>query len=283
MVLPPISMAELELLDTTIRDGELSPTFNPGFDQRMQIAQGLDRAGIDIIELASTDDDEQRRSQSREIATSLKSARACCISQISADHIEIARGVLDGAEQARIHLYLDAKRVHDMVDSEQARIDAIEAVSRSIASARNFFPEVQFSPQDATRCEPDSLFSLIDAAIAAGARIINISDTTGTATPAMIAELLSRLRNSVPQIEQSTLSLHAHNHLGRAVDNVFKAIDCGVRQIEGTVNGVGPAGGNTDLLDVLHRLQTNSQGRNLPVNATPGKIQELARQPCFTG
>lgn len=279
----PTSMADLELLDTTIRDGELSPAFNPDFEQRMQIAQSLDRAGIDIVELASTEDDEQRRNESREIATSLKNARACCISQISANHIEIARGILDGVEQARIHLYLDAKRVHHMANSEQASFDAIEAVSQSISRARNLFPEVQFSPQDATRCEADSLCSLIAAAVAAGARIINISDTTGTATPALIAELLSRLRESVPQIDQATLSLHAHNHLGRAVDNVINAIDCGVRQIEGTVNGVGPAGGNTDLLEVLSRLQTSSQAMSSQVNADPGKIRELAQQPCFTG
>jgi 2-isopropylmalate synthase len=274
-------MARLELLDTTIRDGELSPAFNPSFEQRIQIAQALDRAGIDIVELASTADDGQSRSESRQIAARLKTARACCISQVSAEHIEIARGVLDGAEQPRIHLYLDAGRVHGMAKSDADRIDAVDTVSQAITMARNYIPEVQFSPQDATRCEQDSLFALIAAAIAAGAQVINISDTTGTATPALIANLLNRVREAVPEIEQTTLSLHAHNHLRRATDNVFSAIDFGVRQIEGTINGVGPAGGNTNLNEVVYRIGTDPRAKSLRLKTSLDLLQAVAQESCF--
>lgn len=247
----------------------------------MQIAQTLDLAGIDIVELASTADDEQRRSESSEIACSLVNARACCVSQISDDHIEIARKILNGAEQPRIHLYLDAKRVHGMTKSKQAGIDATEAVSSAVTAARKFFPEVQFSPQDATRCDQNSLLTLITAAVNAGANIINISDTTGTATPDLITKLFAGLRESVCGIDQSVLALHAHNHEGRASDNVMTAIDCGIRQVEGTIHGVGPAGGNTNLIDVLQRLETNPPQQNLRFNADLDRLQELARHPCF--
>jgi 2-isopropylmalate synthase len=272
-------MAELELLDTTIRDGELSPAFNPDPGQRMQIARALDAAGVDIIEIASSADSEQRLGESKRIARSLEHARACCISEIGDRHIEIARAVLDGAREPRIHLYLDARRVHRLAAGGGEKKDILDQVSAAIRNARNHFPEVQFSPQDATRADRASLFELAGAAIEAGAQVINISDTTGSATPALIEQLFSGLSNAVEESAETRLSLHAHNHEGRAVDNLCTAIGHGASQVEGTINGVGPAGGNTDLIEVVDRLGETACAR---LRADCNKLRLLAKLPVFS-
>ncbi len=272
-------MADLILLDTTIRDGELSPDFKPKASERLEIAEALDGANVDVIELASTADNAQRRSDSSKIARGLKNATACCIAQLSAQDIDIAKEVLVGARNPRIHLYLDAKRVHAIEKSESEKRAIIDLVSATIKSACKVFPEVQFSPQDATRADRSSLFVLAAAAIDAGAQTINISDTTGTATPGQIKELFTALSESVPESNDIVLSLHAHNHLKRSTQNALAAISHGVRQIEGTINGVGPAGGNTDLIDVVQQLDNNKKAA---IYVKLRRLQELANAPRFS-
>jgi 2-isopropylmalate synthase len=174
---------------------------------------------------------------------------------LSPEHLQTARAFLDGIEKARIHLYLDRKRMSQIESDSSEAGEILDQMSELIAASKTVFPEVEFSPQDATRFEFDTLARVVEVALVAGASIISISDTVGTATPEHICNLFQALNAKVPGLDSVTLSLHAHNHEGRAVENVLAAIDCGVAQIEGTINGVGPAGGNTDLLDVVAKLE----------------------------
>ena len=264
-------MAELLLFDTTLRDGEQCGEFNPDFEQRLEIALALDRSGVDIVELASSADDESRLADSARIAGRLENAVACCLTTVEEAEIETAKAVLADAARPRIHLYLDAKRVHAMRDSRNDRQAAIDAVGAAINSARDRFEQVQFSPQDASRAAPESLRELAACALAAGAQTFSIADTVGTATPQHMGELFDRVRDLFSGHRDALLAIHAHNHRGNAVANVLTAIDHGVRQVEGTIGGIGPSGGNTDLLEVLARLPAGQRR----ISIRPESLQKL--------
>ena len=250
-----MNLRHVSFLDTTLRDGELSPSFNPSPEQRANIAKLLESAGVPVIELASTEDDAESLAQSRQIALDMNSSTVCCISQLHPDHLQTARTFLEKIEKGRIHLYLDSKRMRQIETFPKKAGEILDQMSELIYTAKTEFPEVEFSPQDATRFELDTLTEVVESALVAGANIINISDTVGTATTEHIRNLFQALNANVPNLDSKILSLHAHNHEGRAVENALAAIECGVTQIEGTINGVGPAGGNTDLLDIVAKLE----------------------------
>lgn len=256
-------MTRIRLLDTTLRDGELAPEFKPAPDERAAIANALDAAGMDVIELASTADGEAEFAVSKGIAQGLVRATVCCIAPIGERELERAGTFLDGIARSRIHFYLDARGVRRLeadTDFHDRTLASIEAV---IGVARREFAEVEFSPQDATRTDTRTLVEILSVAVAAGATIINISDTTGTATPRSVGRLFDRLHESVAAADTVAWSLHGHNHRGRAAENALAAIARGVVQIEGTINGVGPAGGNTNLVEVAELLTAagDSEGR----------------------
>jgi 2-isopropylmalate synthase len=168
-----------------------------------------------------------------------------------------------------------------MKDNESDRQSTLAMVQSTIKAARNYFAEVEFSPQDATRTDSASLAQLTATAVSAGAQIINISDTTGTATADEIKNLIAVLFEAVPDLSSTLLSLHGHNHFKRATNNALTAISHGVRQIEGTINGVGPAGGNTDLIDVVEQLSRPGKNRDAVFAADSHLLQALGNQTCF--
>ena len=243
------------LFDTTLRDGELSPAFSPSPAERSSIAGLLDSAGVSVIELASTDDSAESLAQSLRIASKIETSTVCCLSRLNPEHFQIAKSFLDNIEGGRIHLYLDSKSMRQVESSAEQAEEILSRLSELISTARTAIPEVEFSPQDATRFRFETLARVIEVAVAAGAGIVSISDTVGTATSEHIRNLFGFLSANVTDLDTVTLSLHAHNHEGRAVENALAAIECGVTQIEGTVNGVGPAGGNTDLLRLVSALE----------------------------
>lgn len=257
-------MKRIQLFDTTLRDGELSPDFNPTAAQRLEIALGLEAAGVDVIELASAADDAERLAASRRIAAQLQSATVCCIARLGETELDISRIFCAGLQRTRIHIYLDSKSIREMPRQPRISDEILRRIERVVGAAADSFAQVEFSPQDATRTDIETLAAVLAPAIAAGAGIVNISDTTGSSTPETIDSLFAQLHDRVPGLGQVLLSLHGHNHLRRAVDNAVVAIDCGVSQIEGTLNGVGPAGGNTDLLALAEILcAANPEGQKL--------------------
>lgn len=270
----------VHFFDTTLRDGEQSHSFNPSSNQRADLAKLLEAAGVSVIELVSTEQDAESLAQSRQIAMGLNSSTVCCLSQLNPGDLQTARTFLDDVEKARIHLYLDRKRMCQIESDPSEAGEILNQMSELIAAAKTEFPEVEFSPQDATRFGFDTLSRVVEVALVAGADIISISDTVGTSTPEHIRNLFQALSASVPDLNSVTLSLHAHNHEGRAVENVLAAIECGVTQIEGTINGVGPAGGNTDLLCVVAKLEDMEEYDLGELN--PGSLRAIGAEFAFT-
>lgn len=252
-------MNRIGFLDTTLRDGELSPDFSPSAAERLRIARALEDAGVDVIELASTADDEERFADSKRIAGRLQRSTVCCIAPIGDSDLEKARAFLDGLPRPRIHLYLDARSIRALEADADLREQTFASMAAIIGRARRELAEVEFSPQDATRTDSRTLAKVLRVALDAGATVVNISDTTGTATPREIASLFDSLSASLEDSGEANWSLHGHNHRGRAADNALAALQRGAVQIEGTINGVGPAGGNTNLIDVAAMIKADER------------------------
>ena len=274
-------MTPIRIFDTTLRDGELSPDFRPQIDERREIAATLDAAGVDVIELAYTDDGDERLAESKTIAAGIERARVCCLAQLSESDLLRAREFFDGIANSRLHLYLDAHRIRALGSDAGLEAEILALMAALIGEAGEHFTEVEFSPQDATRTDRRILAKIVAAAIDAGAEVVSISDTVGSARPLEIEQIFAALRGEVASLDTAELSLHAHDHLGRAVDNALAAIAVGVVQIEGTIGGVGPAGGNTDLLELLRRATRDERLAARVAHIDVDKLETLGSRALF--
>ena len=274
-------MQRIRLFDTTLRDGELSPHFRPAADERLEIALTLDAAGIDVIELAYADDGDARLAESKDIAMRLEKAVPCILSPLNEEGLARARAFIDGIGRARLHLYLDARRIRALESDPGLEKEIFAEMGALIGEARRHVDELEFSPQDATRTGQATLVKVVAAGIGAGADIISISDTTGTAMPQEVEGIFAALRKSIAGLDSAVLALHAHNHQGRATQNSLAAIRAGALQIEGTVGGVGPAGGNTDLVSVLRTARQDEGLSDRVAHVDFDKLEGLHAQPLF--
>jgi 2-isopropylmalate synthase len=252
---PPEGMASMNshpivFLDTTLRDGEQSPGCSMNMQEKLRMAHALEALGVDIIEagfaIASDGDSSAIKAISREI-------RRPCIGSMARAHradIEAAARALEGASRSRIHIVLASSDLHLEYKLKITRAEALDRAATSVGLASRLVDEVEFSPEDTTRSDPDFLCQMISTVIEAGATIVNLPDTVGYCVPAEYAALFETVRERVPQAKGVTLSSHCHNDLGLAVANTLAAIGAGAQQVEGTINGIGERAGNAALEEV---------------------------------
>jgi len=246
----------IKIFDTTLRDGEQSPGASMNISEKLEIAQALVDLGVDIIEagfpIASHGDFEAVQ----QIAGQIRGATICGLARCNEQDIDRAWEALQHAERSRIHVFLATSAIHRefklKMDKEEIIRRAIEGVKRAAA----YTPDIEFSPEDAARTEPDFLCQVVEAAIAAGATTVNIPDTVGYATPAHMARVIRTLKQRVPNIDKAVISIHCHNDLGLAVANSLAAVEEGAGQIECTINGIGERAGNCSLEEVVMALRT---------------------------
>ena len=250
------------IFDTTLRDGEQSPGASMSLEEKLQIAELLDNMGVDVIEagfpIASNGDFESVS----QVAKLVKSAQVCGLSRAGAKDIDRAAEAVKFAKQPRIHTFISTSPVHMKHKLQMSPEEVLEAVSFSVAHARNHTDNVEWSAEDATRTDRDFLCRTVEAAIKAGATTINIPDTVGYTMPQEYFEIITMLRERVPNIDQVILSTHCHNDLGLAVANSLAGIQAGARQIECTINGLGERAGNAALEEVVMAL--NVRGDLMP-------------------
>ncbi len=244
------------IFDTTLRDGEQSPGCAMNLEEKLKMAVMLDDLGVDVIEagfpVASAGDFEAVH----EIAKTVKNATVCGLSRAVKGDIEAAGAAIKPAESKRIHTFISTSPLHMKHKLKMSPDEVLETVTKSVRLARSFTDDVEWSAEDATRTEDDFLCQCVEAAIKAGAQVINIPDTVGYTVPqeygAQIAMLLAR----VPNINQAILSTHCHNDLGLGVANSLTGLANGARQIECTVNGIGERAGNAALEEIVMALRT---------------------------
>ncbi|WP_043745065.1 2-isopropylmalate synthase [Paramagnetospirillum magneticum] len=244
------------IFDTTLRDGEQSPGASMNLEEKVRIALVLEEMGVDVIEagfpIASNGDFEAVEA----VAKAVKTSVICGLARATKGDIERCAEAIRPAARGRIHTFLSTSPLHMKYKLQMEPEKVLEKVAESVAYARKLTDDVEWSAEDGSRTEHDFLCRCVEAAIAAGARTINIPDTVGYAVPDEYAALIAMLINRVPNIDKAVLSVHCHNDLGLAVANSLAAVGKGARQIECTVNGLGERAGNAAMEEIVMALRT---------------------------
>jgi 2-isopropylmalate synthase len=275
----------LSFFDTTLRDGEQSPGCSMTRQEKLVMAHALEDLGVDILEagfaIASEGDFAAIQAIAREVRTPLITSLA----RARRDDIERAAASVEPALRARIHIFLASSDIHLQYKLKITREEALEQTAKSVALARTYVDDVEFSPEDSTRSDPEFLCQIVGAAVSAGATTINLPDTVGYAVPHEYAAMFRMIRERVPGADKITLSTHCHDDLGLAVANTLAAIEAGARQVECTVNGIGERAGNAALEEIAATLHVRAdkfpQKHNIKFDQLYAVSQLLAQNISF--
>lgn len=271
-------MRELvKIFDTTLRDGEQSPGATMNIAEKVRIAEQLEKLNVDIIEagfpISSGGDFEAVRAISRTI----KRSEVAALARTNPKDIDRAWEAVKGARFPRLHTFISTSDIHLKHQLKKSKEEVIRITARSVARAKRYTPNVEFSAMDATRSDVEFLSAVCEAAIRAGATTINIPDTVGYAIPSEFGPLIQALRQKVRGIEKATLSVHCHNDLGLAVANSLVAVQNGARQVECTINGIGERAGNTSLEEMVMAIRTRSDLLQFHTHIIPKHIFATSR------
>src|SRR5512146_1982323 len=250
-------MAEhLIIFDTTLRDGEQSPGASMTKDEKLRIARQLERLRVDVIEAGFPASSNGDFEAVHDIARAITESTVCGLARANENDVRRAGEALKPARSMRIHTFIASSPIHMQMKLRMTPEQVLEQAVRAIGWARGYTDDVEFSPEDAGRSEPDFLCRLIEAAIAAGATTINIPDTVGYTMPWQFGALIRSLRERIPNADRAVWSVHCHNDLGLAVANSLAAVMNGARQVECTVNGLGERAGNASLEEIVMAVRT---------------------------
>jgi 2-isopropylmalate synthase len=246
----------LIIFDTTLRDGEQSPGASMTREEKVRIAKQLERMRVDVIEAgfpaASNGDFESVKA----VADSIKDSTVCGLARALERDIARAGEALKGANSGRIHTFIATSPIHMERKLRMSPEQVLEQAVKAVQWARQYTDNVEFSPEDAGRSDPDFLCRVLEAVIEAGARTLNIPDTVGYNLPTQFGSLIHTLRSRIPNADKAVFSVHCHNDLGLAVANSLAAVLNGARQVECTINGLGERAGNASLEEVVMAVRT---------------------------
>jgi 2-isopropylmalate synthase len=245
----------IKIFDTTLRDGEQSPGAAMTLEQKLEVAEFLDAMGVDVIEAGFPISSPGDFAAVVEISKLVKNASVCGLSRAGFKDIDRAGEALKGAKRPRIHTFISTSPVHMKHKLQMGENAVLDAVGASVTRARRYTDYVQWSAEDATRTETDFLCRTVELAIRSGATTINIPDTVGYSTPQEYFELVTMLRERVPNAHRVVFSTHCHNDLGLAVANSLAGVLAGARQVECTINGIGERAGNAALEEIVMALK----------------------------
>ena len=272
-----MSKDQLVIFDTTLRDGEQSPGASMTRDEKVRIARMLEKMRVDVIEAGFAIASEGDFEAVKAVAEAVKESRVCSLSRAMPADIERAAEALKPAALGRIHTFIATSPIHMKYKLQMEPDQVVEQAVRAVRQARNLIDDVEFSCEDAGRSELDFLCRIVEAAIAAGARTINIPDTVGYAIPELYAEQIRQLIERVPNSDQAIFSVHCHNDLGLAVANSLAAVQAGARQIECTINGLGERAGNASLEEIVMAVRTRADAFEVETGIDPQFIVPTSR------
>lgn len=286
----------LRIFDTTLRDGEQSPGATLTSAEKVEIARGLTRLGVDVIEAgfpaASPDDLEGVRRIALEVGNPYTDEGSqhnqvpiiCGLARASKKDIDAAWEAVKHAAKPRIHTFLATSPIHMQYKLRMDPEQVVEQVREMVAYAKSYCDDIEFSPEDAARSDPEFLYLVLGEAIKEGATTLNIPDTVGYTTPDEFGSLIKGIMENTPGIDQVILSVHCHNDLGLATANTLAGIQQGARQVEVTINGIGERAGNTSLEEVVMTLSTRRAVYKLDLGVDTTQIARVSRMVSnYTG
>ncbi len=277
----------VRIFDTTLRDGEQSPGATMTSTEKLEVARALARLGVDIIEAgfpaASPDDLEAVRRIAIEIGNPPRdnpNARVPVIAGLARavkSDIDKAWEAVREAQKPRIHTFIATSEIHMKYKLNMTPQEVVARTREMVAYARSLCPDVEFSPEDAGRSDPEFLYLVLGEAIKAGATTLNIPDTVGYTLPEEFGQLIAGIIANTPGIENVIVSVHCHNDLGLATANTLAGIRAGARQAEVTINGIGERAGNTALEEVVMALKTRRSVFGLETGIDTTQIARVSK------
>ena len=274
---------KLIIFDTTLRDGEQSPGASMTRDEKLRIARQLERLRVDVIEAGFAASSNGDFEAVKAIAGVIREATVCSLARANDRDISRAGEALKGAANARIHTFIATSELHMEKKLRMTRDQVHEQAVQSVRFARKLCGDVEFSPEDGYRSDPDFLCRVLEAVIAEGATTINIPDTVGYAIPELYGQFILNLRQRIPNSDKAVWSVHCHNDLGMAVANSLAGVKIGgARQVECTINGLGERAGNCSLEEVVMAVKTRRDYFDLDVGIDTKQIVAASRMVSQT-
>ncbi len=270
-------MDRVIIFDTTLRDGEQAAGGSLNVQEKLEIARQLEKLGVDVIEAGFPVTSPGDFEAVRLISESIRQPSICILTHANLKAIDDSWEAVKGASNPRIHIVLSSSDIHLFYQLRKSREQILQMSCDTVAHARKYTDNIEFSAMDASRTEPAFIHQLLKAVIDAGASTVNIPDTVGYAMPRQFGELIEGVFKNVPNIDRAVVSIHCHNDLGLAVANSLEAIRCGARQVEGTVNGIGERAGNAALEEIVMAIKTRSDFFNLTTNVDTKQIYRTSR------
>ena len=274
---------KLIIFDTTLRDGEQSPGASMTRDEKLRIARQLERLKVDVIEAGFAASSNGDFESIKAIAEAIQDCTVCSLARANDRDISRAAEALKPARLGRLHLFLATSALHMEKKLRMTPDEVFELAKLSVRFARNLMGDIEFSPEDGYRSDPDFLCRVLEAVIAEGATTINVPDTVGYAIPELYGHFIKNLRDRIPNSDKAVWSVHCHNDLGMAVANSLAGVMIGgARQVECTINGLGERAGNCSLEEVVMAVKTRRDYFGLDVGIDTQHILASSRMVSQT-
>ena len=278
----------VRIFDTTLRDGEQSPGATMTSTEKLEVARALARLRVDVIEAgfpaASPDDLAAVRTIAEQVGTAPAPGSGLAVPPTICGLARAARSDIDRAWEGvrlaarpRIHTFLATSPLHMEHKLRMTPAEVCARVAEMVAYAKSLCDDIEFSPEDAGRSDPEFLYQVLELAIRAGATTLNIPDTVGYTTPDEFGALIAGIRDNVPGAKDVVLSVHCHDDLGLATANALAGILAGARQAEVTINGIGERAGNSSLEEVVMAIHTRSAKFNLATQVDTTQLTRVSR------
>ncbi|QCK16951.1 2-isopropylmalate synthase [Mangrovivirga cuniculi] len=266
---------KIQIFDTTLRDGEQVPGCQLNTTEKVEVAKGLEKLGVDVIEAGFPVSSPGDFNSVVEISRAVTDPVICALTRAKVMDINLAAQALKFAKRPRIHTGIGASDIHIQHKFKSSREKVLEQGVSAVKYAKKFVEDVEFYCEDAGRANLQYLAQMVEAAIAAGATVVNIPDTTGYNLPDVFGQKIKFLFENVSNIHKAIISVHCHNDLGLATANTVSGIQNGARQVEVTMNGIGERAGNTSLEEIVMILKSHPH-LDFETNVNPKMITPMS-------
>jgi len=270
-------MDKVLIFDTTLRDGEQAPGASMNESEKLEVAFALERLGVDIIEAGFPVSSPGDFSSVQSVARAVKNATICGLARSIQKDIDAAYDAVKEANSGRIHVFVATSKIHMEHKLKKGQDAVLQMAVDAVKYAKSRIADVEFSPEDASRTEPEFLFRILEEVIKAGATTVNIPDTVGYTNPQEYGQLITDILNRVPNINKAVISVHCHDDLGLGVANSLAAIKNGARQVECTINGIGERAGNAAMEEIVMALKTRQDYFQVETNIQTREISRISR------
>ncbi|GMA69853.1 hypothetical protein GCM10025879_10990 [Leuconostoc litchii] len=255
--------SKVTFYDTTMRDGEQTIGVNFSIEEKIEIAKGLDDYGVAAIEAGFPAASHKDFEEVKRIAEVVDNAKVVGLARMVRNDINAVIEATKDAKHPMIHVFIATSPIHREFKLHMTKEEILDKIKADVTFTKQHIQDIVFSPEDATRTEPDFLVASVQTAIDAGATMINIPDTVGYDTPEEYGEVFENLRQNIIGFDTVGWSTHTHNDLGMATANALAGIAHGATEIQGTINGIGERAGNVDMIEAAAAIHVRHENFNV--------------------